>query len=172
VHKDNATTICPGCGLVLPNRYVDPPDRFNASGECWQLFSDLSCYSVSKQDPEFIHQHVVDTYEAQHAGGGTRNITVTFGLIGLHLALERGCTGKQVQQAHLRIAKIRKNWPRLEAPLELAGITVLDVVNATDGAEKDAMIGRWMTAVWASWADRQAWVREITDQVLAESGKQ
>jgi hypothetical protein len=100
VHTDHKTTICPGCGLVLPDRHLDPPDRFNASGECWQLFSDLSCYTVSKQDPEFIHQYVVDAYEAQHVGGKTRNITVIFGLIGLYLALEKGYTGKQVQCSH------------------------------------------------------------------------
>jgi hypothetical protein len=62
------TTTCPGCGLVLPDQHHDPPDRFNASGECWQLFSDLSCYSVGKQDAEFLHQYVVDAYEAQHSG--------------------------------------------------------------------------------------------------------
>ena len=100
VHTDHKTTICHGCGLVLPDRHLDPPDRFNASGECWQLFSDLSCYTVSKQDPEFIHQYVVDAYEAQHVGGKTRNITVIFGLIGLYLALEKGYTGKQVQCSH------------------------------------------------------------------------
>ncbi len=103
---------CPGCHVKLPDRHLDPPDRTNASGECGQVYSDLMCYTVAKQDPEFIHQHVVDTYAAQHAGGPTRNITVAFGLIGLYLALEKGYTGKQVQQAHMRIAKAQKVWPR------------------------------------------------------------
>ena len=128
MHKENKTTTCPGCGLVLSDRYFDSPDRFNASGECRQIFSDLTCYTVSKRDAEFIHQHAVDAYEAQHAGGQTRNITVAFGLIGLYLALEKGYTGKQVQQAHMRIAKIRRDWPRLEPPARPAGITVLDVL--------------------------------------------
>ncbi len=79
-------TQCPGCGLQLPDQHLDVPDRFNASGECFCVFSDLQCYTVAKQDPEFIHQHAVDAYEAQHAGGPTRNITVAFGLIGLYLA--------------------------------------------------------------------------------------
>ena len=73
---------CPGCRLKLPHQHLDPPDRTNASGECLQLYSDLMCYTVAKQDPEFIHQHAVDTHAAQHAGGPTRNITVAFGLIG------------------------------------------------------------------------------------------
>jgi hypothetical protein len=166
VHPENTITACPGCGIVLPNRYLDPPDRFNASGECWQLFSYLSCYTVAKQDPGFIHQHAVDAYEAQHAGGKTRNITVVFGLIGLYLALEKDFTGKQVQQAHLQIAHVRKDWPRWEPPVRPACLTVIDVLKVPDGPEKDAMIRRWMSAVWESWADRQAWVRETTGEVL------
>ena len=106
-----------------------PPDRLNASGECLQVFSDLQCYTVAKQDPAFIHQHAVDAYEAQHAGGATRNITVAFGLIGLYLALEKGYTGRQVQLAHMSIAKTRKNWPRLEPPDQPAFLTVMDVLS-------------------------------------------
>jgi hypothetical protein len=172
VHKENKTTTCPGCGLVLSDRYLDSPDRFNASGECWQLFSDLTCYTVSKRDAEFIHQHVVDAYEAQHTGGKTRTITVAFGLIGLYLALEIGYTGKQVQQAHMRIAKIRRDWPRLEPPAPRpAEITVLDVLQVPDGPKKDALIRQWMATVWENWADRQALVREVTADVLGQSLK-
>jgi hypothetical protein len=160
------TTVCPGCGLVLPGRHLDPPGRFNASGECWQLFSELSCYTVSKRDEEFIHQYAVDAYEAQHAGGKTRNITVVFGLIGLCLALEKGCTGKQVQRAHMQIARVKRDWPRLEPPARRAELTVMDVLQAPDGPEKDAMIHRWMAAVWENWADRQQWVRESMDACM------
>ena len=166
VHTEPKTTICPGCRLVLPDGELDFPDRFNASGECWQLFSDLSCYTVAKQDEEFIHQYVVDTYEAQHAGGKTRNITVAFGLIGLYLALEKGYTGKQVQRAHMQIVRVRKDWPRLEPPARPASLTIMDVLKAPDGPEKDGMILRWMAAVWESWADRQVWVRETTNALL------
>jgi hypothetical protein len=166
VPKENATTICPGCGLVLPDRHLDRPDRFNTSGECWQLFSDLSSYTVSKQDAGFIHQYAVDAYEAQHAGGKTRNITVVFGLIGLYLALEKGYTGRQVQVAHQRIARIHRDWPELEPPGTPAEVTVMGVLRVPEGDERDAMIRQWMAAVWASWADRQAWVRETVDAVF------
>jgi hypothetical protein len=83
-------TDCPGCRVRLPDMHLDPDRRFNASGECLQAYSDLQCYTVSKPDPVFIHQHVVDTYAAQHAGGPSRSMTVAFGLIGLYLALEKG----------------------------------------------------------------------------------
>jgi len=157
---------CPGCHAELPNTHADPPARFNASGECWQLFSDLSCDTVSRRDAAFIHQHVVDAYEAQHAGGKTRAITVVFGLIGLYLALEKGFTGKEVQQAHMRIAMVRKVWPELEPPTKPAGITVLDVLVVREGSERERMIRRWMEAVWESWADRQEGVRQMTDDLL------
>jgi hypothetical protein len=166
MQENHSTTICPGCGLILPDRHLDPPDRFNASGECWQLFSDLSCYTMAKQDAGFIHQYAVDAYEAQHAGGKTRNITVVFGLIGLCLALEKSYSGKQVQRAHLQIARVQKDWPRLEPPARPAAVTVMDALKAPDGQEKDAMIRQWMTGVWESWADRQAWVRETIDALL------
>jgi len=162
---------CPGCHVNLPDRHRDPPERMNASGECAQVYSDLLCYTVAKQDPEFIHQHVVDTYAAQHAGGPTRNIMVAFGLIGLYLAREKGYTGKQVQLAHMRIAKKRKVWPRLEPPLQPAVLTVIDVLQARTDEEKDAMIRKWMAAVWEDWADRHTWIRITTDDLLASFGK-
>ncbi len=164
-------TECPGCRLKLPDHHRDPPDRINASGECFQLYSDLMCYTVAKQDPEFIHQYAVDTYAAEHAGGSTRTITVVFGLIGLYLALEKGYTGRQVHLAHMKIAKKRKVWPRLEPPGQPAVLTVLDVLQARTDGEKDAMIREWMEAVWDSWGDRQEWVRAITDEFLTISGK-
>ena len=162
---------CPGCHLVLPDRHLDPPDRLQASGECFQLFSDLQCYSVSKQDRDFIHQHVADIYAAQHAGGRTRPITVVFGLIGLHLALEHGYTGKEVQHAHMAIARVRKDWPLLDPPGRPAGPTVRDVLEAATNAEKDAMIRRWMAAVWEIWSDRHARVRKMTESLLQPAGK-
>jgi hypothetical protein len=164
-------TQCPGCGLQLPDQHLNVPDRLNASGECLQVFSDLQCYTVAKQDPAFIHQHAVDAYEAQHAGGPTRNITVAFGLIGLYLALEKGYTGRQVQLAHMRIAKTKKDWPRLEPPDHPAFLTVMDVLRAESDAEKDATIRKWMDAVWKSWADHHAWVRETTDELLTSYKK-
>jgi hypothetical protein len=160
---------CPGCHAAMPARNADPPGRFNASGECWQTFSDLSCYTVALQDPLFIHQHAVDAYGAQHAGGNSRPITVVFGLIGLYLALERGYSGKEVQQAHMRIAKLRKDWPRLDPTGQPAALTVPDVLRVSPGPGRDAMIRQWAAAVWENWADRQAWVRETTDGLLNRS---
>jgi hypothetical protein len=130
------------------------------------VFSDLSCCTVEKGDGAFIHQHAVDAYEAQHAGGNSRAITTAFGLIGLYLALEKGYTGREVQQAHMRIAKLRKDWPRLEPPSRPATLTVMDVLEARSGPERDTMILQWAAAVWESRADQQAWIRETTCDLM------
>jgi hypothetical protein len=162
-------TECPGCRVRLPDMHLDPDGRLHASGECWQTFSDLQCYTVSKQDPGFIHQHVVDAYAAQHAGGLTRPIAVAFGLIGLYLALEKGYTGREVQMAHMKIAKIKKDWPVLESPVRPAGLTVTDVLKEGTDKQKDAMIRKWMEVVWESWADCHPWIRVTTDDLLKRS---
>ncbi|MFA5347598.1 MAG: DUF5946 family protein, partial [Methanoregula sp.] len=78
---------CPGCGLKLPDRHLDPGDRLNASGECLGIYYELTYWTLTLQDGRFIHQHAVDAYSAQHAGGISRLISSVFGLIGLYLAL-------------------------------------------------------------------------------------
>jgi hypothetical protein len=47
---------CPGCGLKLPNQQAALPHSYNASGECYQKYMELSCYTIGKQDINFIHQ--------------------------------------------------------------------------------------------------------------------
>ncbi len=160
------TIECPGCGLKLPDRHLKSADRFNASGECLETYYELTYWTLAQQDGRFIHQHAVDAYEAQHAGGRTRPITAVFGLIGLYLALEKGYTGRQVQLAHMKIASRRKDWPRLEHPARMAELTVLDVLMAKTDEEKETMLMKWAASVWDIWEDRQPWVREITDKTL------
>ena len=108
---------CPGCGVQLPEDPRTPlPEKVTASRECWQAYSDLQCSTVALRDARFTHQHVVDAYAAQHAGEKTRGISVVFGLIGLYLALEKGFSGKEVQRAHMRIARKKRAWPDLAPP--------------------------------------------------------
>lgn len=163
---DSAFIVCPGCGIRLPKEDLDPADRFNASGECLKTYFELTYWTLAQRDGRFIHQHAVDAYEAQHAGGCTRPITVVFGLIGLYLALEKGYTGRQVQLAHIKIGWIKRDWPLLEPPDIPAELTVIDVVRAGSDTGKEEMLIRWATAVWKSWEPRHEWVRDLTAQVL------
>lgn len=168
--NDSAFIECPGCGLRLPDQNLDQAERFNASGECLKMYFELACWTLVQQDVRFIHQHAVDAYEAQHAGGRTRPITVVFGLIGLYFAQERGYTGLQVQRAHVKIGRTRRDWPRLEPPEHPAELTVMDVLKVETDAEKEEMLLRWAASVWQSWEHRHQWVREMTERVLYGEG--
>ena len=85
------------------------------------------------------------------------------------LALERGATGLQVQRAHMFLGKTRRSWPELEWPTHTASLTVRDVLNASPGDVRDAVLLDWCAAVWASWNHAQPWTRQICDELLAES---
>lgn len=79
-------------------------------------FYELSYYTLAHPDLSFIQQHVVDAFAAQTASDDTKRIEITFALIGLYLYLERGYTGKQVQLAHMSLAKRNKEWPKFALP--------------------------------------------------------
>lgn len=67
-------------------------------------YDDLLSYTLGHANQAyFIHQHVVDAYAAQQATPYTKPITITFAWIGLYLFLEKGCTARQVQQAHVAL---------------------------------------------------------------------
>lgn len=42
---------CPDCHLALPVRNLALPDRFLASGECYQLYYELAFYTLAHGDP-------------------------------------------------------------------------------------------------------------------------
>ncbi len=122
------------------------------------LYNELSFYTLQLGDPAFLHQHVVDAYTVQHADAATKPIAVVFGLIGLYLYLEKNFTGRQVQRAHMQLARHRKRWiaPPISDPH--ATIGVADVMAAALGPERHAVIRRWCEAVWQDWRESR---REI-----------
>jgi hypothetical protein len=158
--QTEVTSVCPGCGIEQPSSGQSPPSRFHASPECWTLFGELSAYTLSHGHPSFIHQHAVDAYQAQHAVESVSNIGIAFSLIGLYLATEKGWTGRQVQLAHMKLSRPKRNWPRLEPVRERAALTVLDVLQVEPGTARDAMLMKWAAAVWASWSHAHAWTAE------------
>ena len=158
--------LCRGCGLVLPDLKLDSPKGFNASGECYQQFNELSFYTLSLGYEEFIHQMAVDAYEAQHAGQGTKNITGTFGLIGLYLSFEKGYNGRQVQRAHMMLANARKDWPCFDPAGKHWPLTVMDVLKSPEGENRDRMLRSWAHAVWDGWRDQHQAVAELVEDYL------
>lgn len=76
-------------------------------------FHELCGYTFTRGDATFIHQYVVDAYAAQNADERTKPIKITFALVGLYLFLEHGFSGKEVQRAHMRLARPGRTGPRL-----------------------------------------------------------
>ncbi len=155
---------CPGCGVEVVDRHLPMVGPYHASGECLELYHLLVAYNLASPDPAFVHQHCVDAYAAQHVGERTKPITTVFALVGLYLAVERGFTGRQVQKAHMELAKRagkRIAWPRLDpqpCPWEL---TVLDVLQAEAGEARTRTIKRWAQAVWEGWAHEHDRIRDL-----------
>ena len=116
-----------------------------------ELFHELSFYTLELHDPEFIHQHIVDAYAVQHAGPGSKPISVVFGLIGLYLYLDKNFTGRQVQRAHMQLARTRRQWVAPPIPERHSPIGVAEVLAAAPGPERHTMIRRWCEAVWQDW---------------------
>ncbi len=159
---------CPGCGVRLPDSGEEPDGRYNAAAECWRLYGELSAYTMTRGYGEFIHQLAVDTYAAQHVGESSRPIGAAFALIGLYLACDRGYTGRQVQHMHMLLAQRSKTWPRFVPPPHAGDVTVLDVVQAEPGEERDAMLRRWGQSVWDAWRQEHAHVRALFERVMAD----
>lgn len=76
---------CPGCGALYEPAGLPPPERQNTSGECLAAYHALTLRTLALGHAAFIHQHAVDAYAAQHAGGPSRPIGVYFALAGLYL---------------------------------------------------------------------------------------
>jgi hypothetical protein len=117
-------------------------------------FHELSFYTLAHPDMiYFIHQHVVDAYQAQTADENTKPIALTFSLIGLYLFLEKGYTGREVQQAHVKLSKNKKTWPHFELPDNRGEITVANVLTEDAGENRDLMITEWCRSVWQAYKD-------------------
>lgn len=158
---------CPGCGLKLNNHHITLFTNYNASGECYQKYSELSIYTIGKQDIDFIHQHAIDTYSAQHSGNGMKPITTAFSLIGLYYAVEKGFNGRQVQRVHTLLSRQKYNWKELQPPVKsVYSLTVFDVLNEQPGESRDKMIRKWMLDVWKCWKHQHSWVKEICNTYL------
>ena len=153
--------VCPGCGLQRPRLGLEPDRKANASGECRALMHELSYYTLAHGDPQFIHQHLVDAYGAQHVRQSRSTIGAAFALAGLYLTVERGFTGRQVQQAHIRMARSSTRWPRFDPPQDVGPLTVADVLAVEPGPLRDAKLMEWCATVWSAWSTEHRRVQEM-----------
>ena len=130
------------------------------------VYNELSYYTLAHPDPAFLHQNIVDAYAAQYADESTKPIVIVFGLIGLYLHIERNFTGKQVQRAHMKLAKRRKKWPQLTPPKNRGAIRVAAVLAAPPGKERDEMIRNWCASVWEAWKASHDQIRALLKKEL------
>jgi hypothetical protein len=83
-------------------------------------YDELCAYTLTHGGAAFIHQHVVDAFTAQTADERTKPIALTFALAGLYLHVERQFSGREVQQAHQRLARRKQTWPSFVLPRDAA----------------------------------------------------
>jgi hypothetical protein len=123
--------------------------------------AELLAYTLAHRDPAFIHQHVVDAITAQRADAQTKPIALTFALVGLYLHLEKGLSGKQVQQMHMRLAARKHPWPSFALPTARGEITAADVLTHSPGPDRDRAIEAWCASVWSAYAPSRNAVIEL-----------
>ena len=131
-----------------------------------ELFNELSFYTLAHGDPSFIHQHIVDAYAAQNADKNTKPIGIAFGLIGLYLHIAHGYTGREVQLAHMQLARHRKTWPAFDLPVDRGAVSVADVMKAPPGAERDQAIEKWAASVWEAFSMNHSQVAQLVSSEL------
>lgn len=110
--------------------------------------NELLAYTLAHTAPAFIHQHAVDAITLQRADVHTKPIAVTFALVGLYLHLEKGLTGRQVQQMHQRLAATKRAWPTFPLPAKRGSLTAADALAQPPGLDRDHAIEVWCASVW------------------------
>src|SRR5690348_5041534 len=109
-------------------------------------------YVYTMWRPGFILQSVVDAHAVQSANKDSMSIGVIFGLVGLYLHVEKQFSGRQVQEAHRKLGQKKRDWPKwpsIHFPEDRGSITVVKVLAAPEGQERDKAIDEWCCSVWA-----------------------
>lgn len=130
------------------------------------VFDEVYVYTMGR--PGFILQHVVDAFAVQNANHDSKPIVVVFGLVGLYLHVEKEFSGRQVQEAHMRLGRRKREWPNIFFPEDRGTMTVVDVLAASAGPERDTAIENWCRDVWASFGEnRQAIIDLLREYQIA-----
>jgi len=131
-------------------------------------YDELCCYTLTHGDPSFIHQHVVDANTAQNANHNTKRIGLAFALLGLYLHVEQQFSGKEVQQAHMFLARRKRDWPTFPLPGDRGSITATEILAAPAGGARDQAIDDWCKCVWTAYRESHQLVRQLASEVLEQ----
>ena len=135
-----------------------------SSGE--EQFNELSFYTLAHSGITFIHQHIVDAKIAQTADISTKPISIVFSLVGLYLCVEKNYTGRQVQQIHMQMVKIKNSLPDIMLPERRGAITISDVLASRPGNARDEMIHKWCASVWEAYQDSREKIMSVTQKFI------
>jgi hypothetical protein len=116
-------------------------------------YDEVYVYSMGR--PGFMLQHVVDAFAVQTANKSSKLIAVVFGLVGLYLRVEKQFSGRQVQEVHMKLGRKKREWPTIKLPDNRGSTTVIDVLAAPPGPQRDLAIDNWCRSVWASFAENR-----------------
>lgn len=162
-----ATSVCPGCGLVLPV-WEGPTHPYTASSPaCWALYGEVLAREYSDPAYSGVHQITVDAYAVQHPRAPERRAiqSVAVHLITLCLVLEDGIDPLAGPRLHKQLVS-KEPFEWLEPPKPNGTITVADVLRTESLAEHKRMAYAWAQNVWAAWAPHHAIVRAWIEQRL------
>ena len=125
-------------------------------------YHELAFYTLAHPDIKyFIHQHIVDAFQAQTADEHTKPIAIIFSLAGLYLFTEKEYTGKMVQQVHMKMARNKILWPAIDLPVHRGDIVISNVLETAPGADRDEMIKKWVICVWEAFEDSHKAIRSL-----------
>jgi len=124
-------------------------------------YEQLYVYSATRGRETFILQLVVDAYGAQIATNETKPIALVFALVGLFLHVEKGFTGLQVQRVHMQLGRKKHQWPAIILPTHRGDITALEMLNVSEGPERDAAISEWCHSVWQAYRDNRSTIIDL-----------
>ena len=157
--------MCTGCGVELPANHWPLQPGSGRSTECWELYGEVVAHEQADMTlVRDYHQLTVDAYAAQHPGAGRMGLV--YGLVGLHMTLDRGIAGVDVRTMHQRMTDTVAYWPDLAPPDHRGALTVADVALAADVDEHADLVTRWAREVWRAWRTAHHAIATLTDDRL------
>jgi hypothetical protein len=131
-------------------------------------FHQLTYYTLAQSREEFMHQYVVDAYGAQTAGISDKPIRLVFALVGLYLHVELGCSGRQVQRIHAKLAQRKPPLPQISIPASRGTVSIADVLRAPPGRERDRKIEDWCKSVWTAYGHDRTTIVDLLSSLARQ----
>lgn len=152
-------TICPGCGVHLPD-HEGPTHRYvGASAACWALFSSLLNAGEPALAPAPMNALIGDAYPVQHPGTPSKQAIQS---VAVHLLVLYGVLDQRVQpsnalwvrQRALReIAGTRQDRFEWLVPPRLDGqLTIVDIIQAATPTERSQQAQSYVEQIWQVWS--------------------